>query len=76
MQTTREKHFRLDESDKLSICRLQNSVNLTNHDAMEIFNIEFLPCHLPEIRELVLELETLQQRLFAKGLSGCSAPVA
>ena len=61
MQTRTAYTFDLDDKDSLSVCRHSNSVNLTNASlGPEDFNIRFRPVHLPELREVILELEALQ----------------
>ena len=61
MQICREYTFKLDEEDDLSICSLTTYVNLSDAGAgPEQLNVEFMPCHLPALRELVLKLEAVQ----------------
>ena len=60
MQTRIDYYFDLSEDEILSVCRQSNSVTLTCGSEPDEINIRFRPCHLPEIRNLVLELEALQ----------------
>ena len=63
MQTRLSYTFDLSDKDCLSVTRLSNSVNLmVSGFSSEEVNVEFRPVHLPEIRELIVELEALQAR--------------
>ena len=63
MQTRLAYTFDLSDKDCLSVTRLSNSVNLmVSGFSSEEVNVEFRPVHLPEIRELIVELEALQAR--------------
>lgn len=61
MQTRFAYTFDLDDKDSLSVCKHSHFVNLTTLSFNPgNFNIRFRPIHLPALRELVLELEELQ----------------
>ena len=63
MHTRLAYTFDLSDKDCLSVTRLSNSVNLmVSGFSSEEVNVEFRPVHLPEIRELIVELEALQAR--------------
>ena len=63
MQTRLAYTFDLSDKDSLSVTRCANSVNLmVSGFSSEEVNVEFRPVHLPELRELIVELEALQVR--------------
>ncbi len=62
MQTRHEYWFDLDADDSLNICRFTDSVNFSTDGQPDEFNIKFRPCHLSDLRELVLELEALRDK--------------
>ncbi len=62
MQTRITHNFELEPDTNILTSGLLSTVSLLIGSAsggVEL-DIEFLPCHLPEIRELVLKLEVLQ----------------
>ena len=66
MQTYLSYTFGIDDKDCLSVTRHTNHVSLMSSGAgSDEFNVEFRPCHLDDLREVILELEALEvmQRL-------------
>ncbi|MCH7990645.1 MAG: hypothetical protein IID46_16005 [Planctomycetes bacterium] len=63
MQTRLAYTFDLSDKDCLSVTRCSNSVNLmVSGFSSEEVNVEFRPVHLPELRELIVELEMLETK--------------
>ena len=63
MQTRLAYTFGIDDKDCLSVTRHTDYVSLmVTGTGSEEFNIGFRPCNLPELRELIVELEMLETK--------------
>ena len=63
MQMRTQHRFDLDENDDLIVTQHTDRVSLFNSNVEPVnFALQFRPCHLPVIRELILKLEALQDK--------------
>lgn len=62
MNCNTRHHVHLDRDSFIAVSKHSSTVSLLlglPSDATE-FSIDFQPCHLPKLRELILELEAVQ----------------